>query len=141
MAQKTLEGISSRPSLDSISLVTDLDIVNNLGICCGKNETENLSIVKSLFENNGSVTEPWVRDEEVFTESDYVSEVEEDERSENLRLKKLCEELVEEVFDDDPWHPSSVFFQGKRVYKSSAKSRKGKTCKVKFGNNIKKMHT
>jgi hypothetical protein len=49
---------------------------------------------------------------------------------ENLAIKELCGDLLEEVFDDDSYHLSGDTKVASKRYKSRAKSRKRKACKV-----------
>lgn len=118
----------------SFSACDSLNLIEQVGIKYGSYKEELERVVQQIFvlDNNKPSY-----DLEGNGESDYESDFEEDsiEKLEQRAVKSLCEDLLEEVYDDDNYHLSSDVRVVGKNYKSGAKSLKRKTCKVRVSKN------
>jgi len=135
-AKKNLELPGGMPRTEPCSsLLFDVASSNlqQLGINFGSGENDRIRNLQQLFDLDAERAGVELGEGELFwAVSD--SEEEDVETLEIDALKCLCGDLMEEVFEVDSFYLSSAEKTTSRKYKSRAKSRLKKTCKIVMSN-------
>lgn len=132
-AQRNLEhldgNILNNPLYSPLHADTILNI-QSLGVCVSNDSRDLADLLERVKLPSDDLAQPRLVDN--IEEDLWLSESEDEnvELVENLAVKELCGDLLEEVFDDDSYHLGGDFKTTSKRYKSRAKSRKRMACRV-----------
>lgn len=127
-------------SQNSVCLSNASLLLSSMGVSCGAAGLERDNSLRELVVSSFRGFEPGELEQpEVQDAFDFDSDEEYSELFEQETVKKLCGDLVDEVFDEDSYQNLQGCFDFQRKGKFGAKSLKRKTCKVNLSCVVKKV--